>query len=234
MFLSRALNFQINLVQKSKYRVKSCLRILQSRMMRYFWQYACTLCLYTGILSFFFSKTNYSITNYSTTNYNTTNYSTTNYSTTNYNTKNYSTTNYSTTNFSTTNFSTTNFSTTNYSTTNYSTTNYSTTNYSTTNYRTTNYSKTNYSTTNYSTTNFSTTNYSTTNYSIKNYITTNKQVQKSSRLSILRITANIQGDPQRMRLQKRLYRIYILCFLILIIHCNCKLFSFFSKSLNEP
>ena len=40
----------------------------------------------------------------------------------------------------------------------------------------------------------------------------------------------IQGYPQRMRLQRRLYGIYTVCPLIFIILCNCKLVCFFAKS----
>ena len=50
---------------------------------------------------------------------------------------------------------------------------------------------------------------------------------------ILQITY-IQRYPQRMRLQKRLYGIFTVCFLIYMIPCNCKLVSFFAKSLNKP
>ena len=40
----------------------------------------------------------------------------------------------------------------------------------------------------------------------------------------------IQGYPQRIRLQRRLYGIYTVCFLIFMIPCNCKLVFFFAKS----
>ena len=40
----------------------------------------------------------------------------------------------------------------------------------------------------------------------------------------------LQGNPQRMRLQRRLYGIYTVCFLIFMIPCNCKLVFFFAKS----
>ena len=38
----------------------------------------------------------------------------------------------------------------------------------------------------------------------------------------------IQGYPQRMRLQRRLYGIYTFCFLIFTIPCNYKLVSLFA------
>ena len=44
----------------------------------------------------------------------------------------------------------------------------------------------------------------------------------------------IQGYPQRMRLQRRLYRIYTVCFRLFTIPFNCKLVSNFAKSLNKP
>ena len=42
-----------------------------------------------------------------------------------------------------------------------------------------------------------------------------------------------QGYPQRMRLQRRLYGIYTVCFLIFTIPVNCKLVCFFAKSLHK-
>ena len=41
----------------------------------------------------------------------------------------------------------------------------------------------------------------------------------------------IKGYPQRMRLQRRLYGVYIP---YIQISCNCKLISFFAKSLYKP
>ena len=41
----------------------------------------------------------------------------------------------------------------------------------------------------------------------------------------------IQGYPQIMRLQRRLYKIYTVCFLTFMIPCNCKLLYQYSKSL---
>ena len=45
--------------------------------------------------------------------------------------------------------------------------------------------------------------------------------------------AQIQDYPQKMRLYRRLYRIYFDCLLIFMIPCNCKLVIFFAKSLNK-
>ena len=39
-------------------------------------------------------------------------------------------------------------------------------------------------------------------------------------------SVNIQRYPQRMRLQRRLYRIYTGCFLLFMIPSNCKLVLF--------
>ena len=44
---------------------------------------------------------------------------------------------------------------------------------------------------------------------------------------------DLQGNPQRMRLHRRLYGIYTVCFLI-FTHCNTKLLSFFAKIFNKP
>ena len=43
----------------------------------------------------------------------------------------------------------------------------------------------------------------------------------------------LQDYHLRMRLQRRLYGIYIVCFLIFMIPCNYKLLSFFVNSLNK-
>ena len=43
-----------------------------------------------------------------------------------------------------------------------------------------------------------------------------------------------QAHPQRMKLQRRLYRIEIVCFLTFIIPCDCKLRYFFSLLLYRP
>ena len=43
----------------------------------------------------------------------------------------------------------------------------------------------------------------------------------------------IQGYPERMRLQRRLYGIYSVCFLTLPVFCNCNLIFFFAKSFNN-
>ena len=40
--------------------------------------------------------------------------------------------------------------------------------------------------------------------------------------------------PQKIRLQRRLYGIYNVCFLILTTLCNYKHVSFFAKSLDKP
>ena len=45
---------------------------------------------------------------------------------------------------------------------------------------------------------------------------------------------DLQGNPQRMRLHRRLNGIYTLCFLMFITHCNTKLLSFFAKIFNKP
>ena len=47
-------------------------------------------------------------------------------------------------------------------------------------------------------------------------------------------TCVVTGYPQRLRLQRRLYEIYTVCILILMIPYNRKLLSFFHKSLNKP
>ena len=39
---------------------------------------------------------------------------------------------------------------------------------------------------------------------------------------------------KRMTLQRRLYGIFTVCFIIFMISCNFKLVSFFDKSLNKP
>ena len=44
----------------------------------------------------------------------------------------------------------------------------------------------------------------------------------------------IQGYPQRMRFQKRMKGIYPIRIFIFMIAWNCKLVSFFKKSLNKP
>ena len=44
----------------------------------------------------------------------------------------------------------------------------------------------------------------------------------------------VQGYPQRIRLQRRLYGIYNVCFKLFIIIFHCTLLSFFVKSLNKP
>ena len=44
----------------------------------------------------------------------------------------------------------------------------------------------------------------------------------------------IQGYPERMRLQKRLYIIYTVYYLIFSILCSFKLVSFFVMSINRP
>ena len=44
----------------------------------------------------------------------------------------------------------------------------------------------------------------------------------------------LQGYPQKIRLQRRLYGIYTVCSLIFTIPCNCKLVCFFVKSSNKP
>ena len=41
-------------------------------------------------------------------------------------------------------------------------------------------------------------------------------------------------NPQRMRLQRQLYGFYTVIFLIVLVPWNCKLVSFFAKSLNKP
>ena len=38
---------------------------------------------------------------------------------------------------------------------------------------------------------------------------------------------HVQGYPQRTRLQRRLYRIYTICFFIIVTHRNCKVVSLF-------
>ena len=43
----------------------------------------------------------------------------------------------------------------------------------------------------------------------------------------------IQGYPQRIRLQRRLYRLYTVYFLILRILCTCKLFFFVATLINR-
>ena len=45
---------------------------------------------------------------------------------------------------------------------------------------------------------------------------------------------DVQGYPQWMTLQRRLYGIITVCLLIFTISFNCKLVSFFAKSLNQP
>ena len=45
---------------------------------------------------------------------------------------------------------------------------------------------------------------------------------------------NKQSYLQMMRLQRRHYGIYTVCFLIFIISCNCKLISFFAKFFKKP
>ena len=45
---------------------------------------------------------------------------------------------------------------------------------------------------------------------------------------------HIQGHPQRMRLQGRLYGIYTVRFLIFMIPCNSKLVSIFVKTFKKP
>ena len=44
----------------------------------------------------------------------------------------------------------------------------------------------------------------------------------------------VQGYPQRMRLQRRLYVIVIVCNLTFMIPCNCKLVFIFAKWFNKP
>ena len=46
--------------------------------------------------------------------------------------------------------------------------------------------------------------------------------------------SKIQGYPQRLRLQRRLYGIYSVCFLIFTIPCIFKLISFYAKSFKTP
>ena len=47
------------------------------------------------------------------------------------------------------------------------------------------------------------------------------------------LTLYIQGYPQRIRLQRRLYGIYTVSFDIFTILCNCKRVSLFAKSVKE-
>ena len=53
-----------------------------------------------------------------------------------------------------------------------------------------------------------------------------------SHVMILNIPINIQSYLQRMRLQRRLYRVDTVCFLIFMVY-SCKLDSFFAKSFNK-
>ena len=56
----------------------------------------------------------------------------------------------------------------------------------------------------------------------------------NQKLGFQLISPNIQGYPQRMRLQRRLYGFYTDCFLMFRIPCNCKFVYFFVKSLHKP
>ena len=62
-----------------------------------------------------------------------------------------------------------------------------------------------------------------------------KILKKFHKINILNkishLINNVQGYPQRMRLQRLLYKTYTVCFLLFMISCNCKLVSFFAKSL---
>ena len=44
----------------------------------------------------------------------------------------------------------------------------------------------------------------------------------------------IQDYPQRMILHERLFGISTARFLIFMVRCNCKLLSFFAKSIKKP
>ena len=59
----------------------------------------------------------------------------------------------------------------------------------------------------------------------------NEEIIQNSPLHEYR-AQNIQGYPQRMRLHRRLYRMYTVCFLIFMIPCNCKLVYLLFKLLN--
>ena len=55
-------------------------------------------------------------------------------------------------------------------------------------------------------------------------------LDKDDRCSVLYWSYYIQGYPQGMRLQRRLYGINTICFLILRIACNCKFDFSLAKS----
>ena len=48
------------------------------------------------------------------------------------------------------------------------------------------------------------------------------------------LNIQIQGYPHKMRLQRRSYRNYTVCFLRCMIPCNCLTCFFFPKPLNNP
>ena len=72
----------------------------------------------------------------------------------------------------------------------------------------------------------------------RKYIQTNRQTNRDHYFINIDVDVDvdvdIQGYPQRMRLQRRLYGVYIVCFHIFTVPCNCKLVCFFVKSLNKP
>ena len=72
---------------------------------------------------------------------------------------------------------------------------------------------------------------------LMSYKNWDRSVQPFSRLYWIQTNKselNIQGYTQEIRLQRRLDEISIVCFLMFMIPCNCKLFSFFVKSINKP
>ena len=50
---------------------------------------------------------------------------------------------------------------------------------------------------------------------------------------VFKFIIHLQGYPQRMRLQRRVNRIYTVCFRTFLTACNCELVYFFVKSINR-